>query len=78
MLKAVDADGRDYYKVGRTRSSCLSARFHQYQGELIPQVVILGEDDLQDPAGLLARGSSAPPWFRGLGFRGLGYRGLGV
>ena len=35
MLKAVDADGRDYYKVGRTRSSCLSARFHQYQGELL-------------------------------------------
>ncbi|CAE7907994.1 Birc2 [Symbiodinium sp. KB8] len=35
LLKTVDANGIHFYKVGRTRSSCLGQRFYQYQKELL-------------------------------------------
>ncbi|CAE7531770.1 unnamed protein product [Symbiodinium sp. CCMP2456] len=35
LLQTVDAKGEHYFKVGRTRSSCLQQRFHSYQMELL-------------------------------------------
>ena len=35
LLKAVDADGVAYYKVGRTRSTCMGQRLWRYQVEML-------------------------------------------